>query len=87
MDGSAAATMNSADREAGARLLAYSIARVYAAALLVEHASWSLDNEGDDRAALAALRWCSRELAPQARPDAEHRAASSALALDRPVER
>jgi alkylation response protein AidB-like acyl-CoA dehydrogenase len=76
---------DSSDREAGARALAYSIARVYAGALLLEHASWSRDNEGDHRAAQAALRWCSRELATSNHVDARHRAASSALALDHPL--
>ncbi|HET7550274.1 MAG TPA: acyl-CoA dehydrogenase family protein [Gemmatimonadaceae bacterium] len=79
-------TMDGPDREAAARALAYSIARTCAGALLLEHASWSLENEHDARSALAALRWCSRELTPPIRVDAAHRAASSALALDRPVE-
>ncbi|HEY9427826.1 MAG TPA: acyl-CoA dehydrogenase family protein [Gemmatimonadaceae bacterium] len=78
---------DNADREGGARALAYSIARVYAGALLLEHASWSLDEEHDDRSAMAALRWCSRELAPPKRVDSRHRDASSALALDRPRHR
>jgi alkylation response protein AidB-like acyl-CoA dehydrogenase len=82
-----ATTMDNADQEAGARSLAYSIARVYAGALLLEHASWSLHDEGDGRAALTAIRWCSREMAPPARVGAAHRAASRALALDHPPER
>jgi alkylation response protein AidB-like acyl-CoA dehydrogenase len=77
-----ATATDGADREAGARSLAYSIARVYAGALLLEHASWSLRNESDDRAALSAIRWCSRAMAPPARVDAPHRAASRTLALD-----
>ena len=83
---SGAATMDSSDREAAARTLAHSIARTYTGALLLEHASWSLENEHDDRPALVALRWCSRQLVPSVHVDARHRAASSALALDRPVE-
>ena len=71
-----------ADREAGARALAYSIARVYAGALLLEHASWSIEHEGDDRAAMAALRWCSRELAPLVRADSRRRHDAGVLALD-----
>jgi alkylation response protein AidB-like acyl-CoA dehydrogenase len=81
-----AGTVDAPGREAGARMVAYSIARVYAGALLLDHAAWSIDHERDERAALAALRWCSRELAPQVDTDAEHRAASSALALDRSLE-
>jgi alkylation response protein AidB-like acyl-CoA dehydrogenase len=85
-DDHGATGIDSSDREAAARALAYSIARVHAGALLLEHASWSLESERDERAALAALRWCARELAPPMRVGAGHRAGSSALALDRPVE-
>lgn len=77
------ATVDASGREAGARALAYSIARVHAAALLLDHASWSAEHEQDERAVLAALRWCSRELTPLVDADSEHRAGSKALALDR----
>jgi hypothetical protein len=56
-------------QQAGARGLAYAIARVEAAALLLEHASPAV-----------AQRWCARELAPLSWPDDEHRAASRAIA-------
>lgn len=82
--GNGTTTIDASDREAGARALAFSMARTYAGALLLEHASWSLENERDERPALAALRWCSRELTPPVPVDSTHRAASSALALDRP---
>jgi hypothetical protein len=81
-----AAAVESPEREAGARALAYSIARVYAGALLLDHATWSIEHERDERAALAALRWCSRELTPYVDADAEHRAGSDALALDRALD-
>jgi alkylation response protein AidB-like acyl-CoA dehydrogenase len=73
---------DSAEREAAARALAYSLARVYIGALLLHHAQWSHGHERDERAALAALRWCSRELVSIPDADASHRAASRALALE-----
>jgi alkylation response protein AidB-like acyl-CoA dehydrogenase len=55
----------SAHREAGARRLAFAIARVSAAAGLIEHAAWA--QECDDAEALAAVRfterWVGRDLA------------------------
>lgn len=82
--GDGGTNQHSADREAGARGFAFSVARVYAGALLLEHAAWSMEREGDCRAALAARRWCSGALAPPVHPDVRHREESSALALDRP---
>jgi alkylation response protein AidB-like acyl-CoA dehydrogenase len=65
--------------EAGARAFAFALARTYAASLLCEHASWSLD-AGDDPAALAAaLRWATKELVPLILADERHRAASELL--------
>jgi hypothetical protein len=84
--GNGAATVDTREREAGARALAYSIARVYGGALLLGHAAWSLEHERDERAALAAVRWCSRELTPRVDAHAEHRAGSRALALDHSLE-
>ncbi|HEU4565147.1 MAG TPA: acyl-CoA dehydrogenase family protein [Gemmatimonadaceae bacterium] len=69
-------------REVGARALAFGVARTYAGALLLEHAAWSLAHEGDRRPAIAAMRWCERELVPVVEGDARHRADSRALALD-----
>ena len=73
-----------ADREAGARDFAFSIARVYAGALLLQHAAWDIEHDGDDRTAVAARRWCSRDLTPLTHVDARHREESGALGLDRP---
>jgi alkylation response protein AidB-like acyl-CoA dehydrogenase len=64
---------------AGARSFAFALARTYTAALLLDHAEWSLGQEGDRRAATAAVRWCAQELAPIGAPDAAHRSASAAL--------
>ena len=62
-------------RQAGARGLAYSIARTEAAILLLEAAAAS-----DDGAAVtAATRWCARDLAPLVDGNAEHRSGSDAL--------
>ena len=81
---SGATSQASADREGGARAFAYSIARVYAAALLLEHASWSMEHEHDQRSAIAARRWCSRDLTSLVRTNPRRRSESSMLALDLP---
>ncbi|HJQ52287.1 MAG TPA: acyl-CoA dehydrogenase family protein [Gemmatimonadaceae bacterium] len=62
-------------QQAGARGLAYSIARTDAAILLLEDAVRS-----DDSAAhAAAMRWAARDLVPLVEGDAEYRAHSRAL--------
>lgn len=72
--------------QAGARAFAFSLARTYAAALLLEHAQWSAQEEKDTRSVFAAQRWCSQDLAPLAHADAAHRAATRALALGQVAE-
>ena len=67
--------------EASARALAYSIARVYAGALLLEYAQHRAKS-GDDRSIEAARRWCARELTPLFNAGPSHRDASRAMALD-----
>ena len=55
----------SADRahiEAGARHLSISLSRTIAAALLIEHAAWSLERENDIRPLISARRWCGEDL-------------------------
>lgn len=62
-------------QQAGARGLAYSIARTEAAILLLEDAV-----RGDDSATrAAATRWAARDLVPLVEGDAGHRADSTAL--------
>ncbi|HLN29397.1 MAG TPA: acyl-CoA dehydrogenase family protein [Gemmataceae bacterium] len=68
--------------QAGARAFAFSLARTYTAALLLEHAAWSLANGGDTRPKMTAQRWCARELAPLIEPNASYRRLSSDLATD-----
>jgi hypothetical protein len=46
--------------EAGARRLALTLGRTFELALLVRHASWSLEHERDGRAAAAAIRFARR---------------------------
>jgi alkylation response protein AidB-like acyl-CoA dehydrogenase len=46
-----------------ARIFAFSMARVFAAGLLLEHAQWSFQAEKDRRSSHAAIRWCSFDLA------------------------
>lgn len=47
--------------ELAARDLAYSLARIYAGALLIDHASWKGASPADT---YAALRWCEQDLCP-----------------------
>ncbi len=70
--------------EAGARQFAYALSRSYAAALLLEHADWAAKKEHDPQYVGAALRWCSRDLAPLLNADEAHRQASRQLAMGQP---
>lgn len=45
-----------------AREFAFLLSRAYMAALLIEHADWSLENEKDQRSFLVAKRWCEKKL-------------------------
>lgn len=65
--------------EIPARDLAYSLARVYAGALLIEHASWS---EADHCDVAVAKRWCSQMLSPVFRCHALGAYASGESSLD-----
>ena len=68
--------------EAGARALAFSIARTTAGALLLEQAEWSVGHEeagARARAMAGARRWCAGELAPLAVADAAWMAESRGL--------
>lgn len=49
--------------ELAARDLAYSLARIYMGALLIDHASWKGASTSDT---YAALRWCEQDLCPVA---------------------
>jgi acyl-CoA dehydrogenase len=51
-----AATSDPAQRQAGARRFAFALGRSMQVALLVEHAQWALDHEGDPRFAAMADR-------------------------------
>jgi len=68
--------------QAGARAFAFSLARTYTAALLLEHAAWSPANGDDTRTKITAQRWCAQELAPLIEPTAPYRLHSSDLATD-----
>ncbi|XP_056273877.1 acyl-CoA dehydrogenase family member 11-like [Pseudoliparis swirei] len=75
--------------ELAARDLAYSLARIYTGALLIDHACWDGASSSDT---YAALRWCEHDLCPvatkQARGCYDLRAAAldAALVYDRPVQ-
>ncbi|HEU4564708.1 MAG TPA: acyl-CoA dehydrogenase family protein [Gemmatimonadaceae bacterium] len=66
--------------QAGARGLAYAIARAAAGALLLEQAEWDARVRGDATGTIVARRWCAGDLAPLVRADAEWRADTAALA-------
>ena len=51
-------SVDRAETEACARDLAMDLSRVVAGALLIEHAAWSLESEGDRRPVISAQRWC-----------------------------
>jgi len=71
-----------AEVEAGARRFAMTLGRATELALLVRHAQWSLDHEGDGRARAAARRFALHGIDLLADAD---RAESEALADDRPL--
>ncbi|KAK5871411.1 hypothetical protein PBY51_004295 [Eleginops maclovinus] len=75
--------------ELAARDLAFSIARIYTGALLIDHASWKEASSSD---IYAALRWCEQDLCPvaanQARGcyDLSTAPLDAALVYDRPIQ-
>jgi alkylation response protein AidB-like acyl-CoA dehydrogenase len=73
-----AARADRASIEAGARSLAYAIARTTTGALLLEQAEWSA-RSGDHHPSIVARRWCEGELAPVRLPDGERLAESATL--------
>jgi alkylation response protein AidB-like acyl-CoA dehydrogenase len=68
--------------ESGARALAYSLARSYAAGLLLEQADWATKHSDGRRAVAVAERWCRQDLTPLLVPDQSHRVATRLLAMD-----
>jgi putative acyl-CoA dehydrogenase len=76
-----AAAQDSDSKQAGARALAYAIARTEAAILLLEEAAES----GDETARTAARRWCDRDLTPLILGDSGHRQGSKRLMDDHGV--
>jgi alkylation response protein AidB-like acyl-CoA dehydrogenase len=77
---SAVARLGRDSAEAGARALAFSLARTTAAALLLEQAQWStVSGPLDRRAIVAAQRWCAGDLAPLMLADGDWIADSAAL--------
>ena len=71
-------------QQAGARGFAFSLARLMAAALLLDDAQWSYQFDGDGRGIAVAQRWCQRQLTPLITPDRDWRSQSEALARDLP---
>ncbi|XP_054466929.1 acyl-CoA dehydrogenase family member 11-like isoform X2 [Anoplopoma fimbria] len=75
--------------ELAARDLAYSLARIYTGALLIDHASWEGASSSDT---YAALRWCEQDLCPVATKqaggcyDLSTAPLDAALVYDRPIQ-
>lgn len=67
--------------EAGARQLAFSLARTFAGAALLEHADWALRTGSDPAAPLAARRWCAADLVTLVHRDQAGLVESRMLAL------
>ncbi|XP_026178558.1 acyl-CoA dehydrogenase family member 11 [Mastacembelus armatus] len=84
-----AATREPGYLDLAARDLAYSLARIYAGALLIDHACWKEASASDT---YAALRWCEQDLCPvvtkQARGcyDPSTPPLDSALVYDQPAQ-
>jgi alkylation response protein AidB-like acyl-CoA dehydrogenase len=70
--------------ELGARRFAMTLGRALELALLVEHAQWSIDQEGDGRARAAALRFAQAPV--DLIVDALEAEEAFALANDRPID-
>jgi alkylation response protein AidB-like acyl-CoA dehydrogenase len=68
--------------QAGARAFAFSLARTYAASLLLEHADWLAQSAGDQRGVDVARRWCAQDLTPLLDPNETDWQTSRRLALD-----
>lgn len=84
-----AATRAPSYLELAARDLAYSLARIYTGALLIDHACWKGASPSDS---YAALRWCEKDLCPvvttQARGcyDPNTPPLDAALVYDQPIQ-
>lgn len=68
--------------QAGARGFAFSLARLMAAALLLDEAQWNFQSSGDRHGCAVARRWCITRLAPSSEHDRDWLAESAALARD-----
>ncbi|XP_074526442.1 acyl-CoA dehydrogenase family member 11 [Halichoeres trimaculatus] len=83
-----AATRPTSYLELAARDLAYSLARIYTGALLIDHASWKGASPSDT---YAALRWCEQDLCPVVTKhergwyDPNTPPLDAALVFDRPI--
>ena len=75
----------SADRtqiEASARHLAISLSRIISAALLIEHAAWSLEHENNVLPVISAKRWCGEGMVGLLSPSETWCEESRILALE-----
>jgi alkylation response protein AidB-like acyl-CoA dehydrogenase len=68
--------------QAGARTFAFSLARAYAAGLLLEFADRQCHEKKHAGAVELARRWCAQNLVPLIVPDEPHRRMSAGIALE-----
>ena len=77
--------MGEDEQQIAARRFAYSMTQTYAASLLLEHANWFLQKNNGSLAAIAARRWCSKDLTSLLNPTEVYRKESHMLGLDRSI--
>lgn len=77
-------TMSEEEQQLAARHFAFSMIQTYAASLLLEHAEWALQTNGDSRVVFAAQRWCAKELTQLLHPSKRYCEESRRLALELP---
>ena len=69
--------------QGGARQFAYSLTRLFAASLLLEHGDWTIGRPEEARYGALVSRWCEQDLTPLRRVDAEaHHHSRALLGLD-----
>jgi putative acyl-CoA dehydrogenase len=71
--------------QAGARGFAFSLARLMAAALLLDEAQWNFQTVGDRHGCAVARRWCATRLTAPAENDRDWLAENTALARDQEI--
>lgn len=74
--------MDEEGQQIAARNFAFSLIKVYAASLLLEHSDWSFKNQVNPQVFVTAERWCARNLTQLFTPAQNYRNHSKMLGLD-----